>query len=89
MPGIALHLELRLLTQIGLTPRQALAAATSNVGEVFRWPRVGQVKPGFDADLLVVDADPTVDIRNLEKIRMVLLAGEIVDRAALLVPPRP
>jgi hypothetical protein len=87
LPGIALHLELRLLVQIGLTPRQALAAATSNVGEVFRWSRVGRVAAGYDGDLVVVDADPTVDIRNLEKIRMVVLAGEIVDRPALLKIP--
>ena len=85
LPGIALHLELRQLTSIGLTPRQALAAATSNVGEVFHWPKVGKVAPGFDADIVVVDADPTADIRNLEKIRMVVLRGEIVDREAMLV----
>ena len=88
LPGIALHLELRLLTKIGLTPRQALAAATGNVGEVYRWPKVGKVAKGYDADLVVVDADPTADIRNLEKIRMVVLRGEIVDREALLSPPK-
>jgi hypothetical protein len=88
LPGIALHLELRLLVQIGLTPRQALAAATGNVGEVFGWARVGKLAPGHDADLVVVDADPTVDIRNLEKIRLVMLRGEIVDREALLVPSK-
>ena len=85
LPGIALHLELRQLTKIGLNPRQALAAATSNVGEVFRWPKVGRVAPGFEADLVVVDADPAADIRNLEKIRMVVLRGEVVDREAMLV----
>jgi sugar lactone lactonase YvrE len=87
LPGISLHNELRMLTEIGLTPRQALAAATSNVGEVFRWPKVGQVKPGYDADLLVVDADPTADIRNLKKVRLVVEGGELVDRQALLKPP--
>jgi hypothetical protein len=86
LPGIALHLELKMLTDLGLTPRQALAAATGNVGEVFRWPKTGQVKAGYDADLVVVDADPTADVRNLKKIRMVLLGGEIVDREALLAP---
>jgi len=75
-----------MLTDLGVTPRQALAAATGNVGEVFRWPQVGQVKAGYDADLVVVDADPTADVRNLKKIRMVLLGGEIVDREALLAP---
>ncbi len=84
LPGISLHNELRMLTDIGLTPRQALAAATSNVGEVFRWATVGQVKRGYDADLLVVDGNPAADIRNLKKIRLVILNGEVVDRQALL-----
>ena len=44
------------------------------------------MKRGYDADLLVVDADPAADIRNLKKIRMVVLGGRIVDRAALLKP---
>jgi hypothetical protein len=84
LPGISLHNELRMLTDAGLTPRQALAAATGNVGEVFRWPTVGKVAKGYDADIVVVDADPTADIRNLKKIRMVILNGEIVDRAAIM-----
>src|SRR5256712_9331070 len=84
MPGISLHNELRMLTDIGLTPRQAIAAATSSVGETFRWPAVGKIARGYDADLVVVDADPTADIRNLKRIRMVILNGEIVDRASLL-----
>ena len=84
LPGISLHNELRMLTDLGLTPRQALAAATSNVGEIFRWTTVGRIAKGYDADVVVVDADPTVDIRNLQKIRMVILKGEIVDRPALL-----
>ncbi len=87
LPGISLHNELRMLTELGLTPREAIAAATSRVGEVFRRPTVGKVAKGYDADLVVVDADPTVDIRNLKKIRMVVLNGEIVDRDALLKAP--
>jgi hypothetical protein len=86
LPGISLHNELRMLTEIGLTPRQALAAATTDVGEQFHWPTVGRVATGYDADLVVVDADPTVDIRNLKRIRMVIHNGEIVDRDALLKP---
>ena len=66
-----------MLTDLGLTPRQALAAATSSVGETFRWPTVGKIARGYDADLVVVDADPTADIRNLKKIRVVILNGEI------------
>jgi len=67
LPGISLHNEMRMLTDLGLTPRQAIAAATSNVGEVFHWPTVGKVAKGYDADLVVVDADPIVDIRQSEE----------------------
>ncbi|HKH44221.1 MAG TPA: amidohydrolase family protein [Thermoanaerobaculia bacterium] len=89
MPGISLHTELQLLTRIGLTPRQALAAATSNVGELFGWSQVGQVKAGSNGDLLVLDENPVQEIRNLKKIRMVLLKGEILDRDRLLSTKAP
>ena len=85
LPGISLHTELKLLTRIGLTPRQALAAATSNFGELFGWNNVGQVKAGNNADLLVLDENPLRDISNLKKIRMVILNGEILDRDRLLL----
>ena len=84
MPGISLHTELELLTRIGLTPRQALAAATSNFGELFGWSQVGQVKAGYNADLLVLDENPVEDVGHLKKIRMVILNGEILDRDRLL-----
>jgi hypothetical protein len=85
LPGISLHTELKLLTRIGLTPRQALAAATSNFGELFSWNNVGQVKAGNNADLLVLDENALRDISNLKKIRMVILNGEILDRDKLLL----
>jgi amidohydrolase family protein len=84
MPGISLHNELRMLNKLGLTPRQAIAAATSSVGEAFHWKTVGRVARGYDADLVIVNEDPTRDIGNLKKIHMVIHDGEIVDRAALL-----
>jgi hypothetical protein len=87
LPGISLHIELELLTRIGLTPREALAAATSNFGELFGWSNVGQVKAGYNADLLVLDADPVQDIGNLKKIRTVILNGEVLDRDRLLKHP--
>lgn len=87
MAGISLHIELEMLVNACLTPRQALAAATSNVGEVFAWSGVGQVKAGYEADLLVLDADPVADITNLKRIRHVMLKGRLVDRQALLRTP--
>ena len=84
MPGISLHNELRMLTELGLTPRQAIGAATWRVSEAFHWRGIGEVAANDKADLVVVDADPTRDIANLKKIRMVIHDGEIVDRAAIL-----
>src|SRR5215208_6574044 len=84
MPGISLHTELALLVRVGLTPRQALAAATSNFSELAPWRTLGRVAPGYEADLLVLDADPTADIANARRVRAVILRGRPVDRAALL-----
>src|SRR6266540_1224443 len=75
MPGISLHTELELLVKACLTPRQALAAATANVGTAFAWRDVGQIRAGYNADLLVLDADPTADIANVTRIDRVMVAG--------------
>jgi hypothetical protein len=84
MPGISLHTELELLVRLGLTPREALAAATSNYSERFGWHELGLIEAGRRADLLILSADPTVDIANTRKIHSVILEGAVVDRAALL-----
>ena len=84
MPGISLHTELELLVKACLTPRQALAAATGNVGTAFAWRDVGQIRAGYNADLLVLDADPTADIANVKRIDRLMVAGKLIDRAALL-----
>jgi len=83
MPGISLHAELDSLVRLGLTEGQALAAATSNFAAAFpNWGRRGEVKEGWSADLLVLSADPRVDIANLRAISMVVLGGEILERSA-------
>jgi imidazolonepropionase-like amidohydrolase len=84
MPGISLHTELMLLTRVGLSPRQALAAATSNFEKILGWPNVGQVRAGYHADLLVLDNNPLTDIGNAKKINMIILSGIVLDRDRLL-----
>jgi len=84
MPGISMHTELELLVRLGLTPREVLAAATSNYSEKFGWHELGLVEEGRRADLLILDADPTMDISNSRKIHAVVLDGAMVDRVALL-----
>jgi dienelactone hydrolase len=86
LPGISLHQEIDMLVRIGLTPRQALAAATANfeaaMPSVFR--KVGRVREGYRADLVILGADPRVDHRHLKFIDDVYLAGERLDRTKLV-----
>jgi len=84
MPGISLHHELELLVRVGLTPRQAIAAATTNYGEVFGWRDVGCLAPGCRADLLALARDPTRDLGALDEIDVLVVDGVVTDRAALL-----
>lgn len=85
MPGISLQHELEALVRIGHTPRQALACATSNFAATFAsWEKVGQVRPGYRADVLVLDQDPRAGVASLEAIRHVILEGKLLDREALL-----
>jgi hypothetical protein len=83
-PGISLHVELELLVRMGLTAREALAAATGSYATQFNWNELGQVAPGRRADILVLDADPTANIWNARKINTLILEGNVVDREGLL-----
>ena len=84
MPGISLHTELELLVRLGLSPREALAAATNNYTLQFGWNELGLIAVGRRADILVVDADPTANIWNARRISTIILNGEPLDRNALL-----
>jgi hypothetical protein len=84
MPGSGMQLELALLHRIGLTPREALAAATGNYAELYGWPDVGRVEPGRGADLLVLRDDPRQDVAALASIDVLILRGEVMDRDELL-----
>jgi imidazolonepropionase-like amidohydrolase len=79
-----MHTELELLVRLGLTPREALAAATSNYSERFGWRELGLVEAGRRADLLILGADPTADISNTRNIQSVVLDGVVLDRPGLL-----
>jgi imidazolonepropionase-like amidohydrolase len=84
MPGISMHTELEMLVRLGLSPREALAAATSNYSLQFGWNELGQIVPGRRADILVVDGDPTQSIWNARRISSLIVDGNLVDRDALL-----
>jgi len=85
MPGISLHQELEGLSRIGMSPREALAAATSNFSRIFpNWGAAGEVREGQRADLLVLSEDPREGVENLRSIETLILAGEIIDLTELL-----
>ncbi len=80
--GASLHRELELLVQAGLTPAAALTAATAQPARVFGLDGRGRIAPGCQADLLLVEGDPTVDIRATRSIVSVWRRGSRFDRAA-------
>jgi imidazolonepropionase-like amidohydrolase len=84
VPGLSLHEELVRLVEAGLTPLQALQAATRNPARVLGLAdSLGSVEPGKLADLLVLDANPLEDIRNTQKIGAVVADGQLYRRADL------
>jgi imidazolonepropionase-like amidohydrolase len=90
-PGFALHQELELLVEAGLSPAAALQAATINNARALKQSHLlGSVEPGKLADLLILDADPTADIRNTRRIVSVVRDGAVHDPKTLLkaVPAR-
>src|SRR5688572_8884266 len=82
--GSSVHDELEQLFEAGLTPAQALDAATRSGAEYLgRSREFGSVQPGRAADLVLLDANPLADIRNSRRIHAVLRNGQYLSRAAL------
>jgi imidazolonepropionase-like amidohydrolase len=70
------HVELELMVKAGLTPMQALVAATGGAARVMKLDgRLGTLQPGKWADLVVLTANPLTDIRNTRQIDSVWVAG--------------
>jgi imidazolonepropionase-like amidohydrolase len=82
--GWTLHRELEHLVRAGLTPYEALTAATRNPAEYFgaagEW---GTIAPGRRADLVLLSANPLDDIRNTTRIEGVAIGGRWLTRAEL------
>jgi imidazolonepropionase-like amidohydrolase len=82
--GASIHRELELLVKAGLTPVEALAAATSAPAAQFRLSDRGRIEPGRRADLLLVKGDPTADIKATRNIARIWKGGVEVDRRAYI-----
>jgi len=84
VPGFSLHEELALLVKAGLTPMEALETATRNPAEFLgHLDSQGTVAAGKNADLVLLDANPLDNIQNTQKIRAVIVRGEVLDRSRL------
>ena len=83
--GFSLHAEIGMLVGAGLSPAAALKAATLDAAHALRIDaETGSIEAGKSADLVILEADPLADIRNLGRVRTVLRAGVPHDSAALL-----
>ena len=83
-PGFSLHEELALLVIAGLTPVEALRSATLNPAKFFGLDQtLGTIEQGKIADLVLLDANPLLDIRNTQRINAVVSNGRLFDRKAL------
>jgi imidazolonepropionase-like amidohydrolase len=78
--GASLHKELEHLVNVGLTPTAALAAATSAIARAFRMTDRGRIQTGMRADLLLVDGNPTTQIRDTRNIVAIWKKGVQVAR---------
>ncbi|MEE8177549.1 MAG: amidohydrolase family protein [Acidobacteriota bacterium] len=79
-PGLGLHHELELLVESGVSPLEALRAATLHPAQMAHIDdEVGSVEAGKYADLLILDADPLEDIRNTRRIWKLFLGGKEVE----------
>jgi imidazolonepropionase-like amidohydrolase len=84
MPGEALHDELQQLVEAGLTPRDALEAATLAPARFFdAETTMGSIEKGKLADMVLLDANPLEDIRNTRKIEAVFTHGRYYARKDL------
>ncbi len=83
IPGFSLHEELEYLVEAGLTPWQALRAATVNAALALGRADSGIIAPGMRADLLLLEANPLEDIANTRRIAAVVLDGVYLARADL------
>lgn len=70
--------EFEYMVKFGMTPVQAIRAATVDAATLMGWnDRIGSVEPGKFADLVAVEGDPTRDIKELERVKFVMKGGHI------------
>jgi imidazolonepropionase-like amidohydrolase len=72
-------IEFEWMTRYGMTPLQAIQAATTNAADLMGWAdQIGAIEPGKFADMIAVDESPLEDIKQLEHVRFVMKGGAVV-----------
>jgi len=80
VPGVDLHQEMQIMADAGLTPMQIIQGSTKYPAEMLRKEKLlGTVETGKLADVIIVNADPLQDIKNLDKIDTVIQDGRVVE----------
>ncbi len=76
--GLNAH-EFAVMVKLGLSPLQAIQAATVNDADLLGWSdKIGTIEPGKWADIIAVDGDPVKDVTTLERVKFVMKGGEVV-----------
>ena len=81
--GFSVHDEIALLVQAGFTPMQALQSATRDPAQFLGFKDSGTIEVGKHADLLLLRADPLVDIHNTKELQALFIGGRLLDRREL------
>jgi hypothetical protein len=84
LPGLGVHRELAWLVEAGLSPLEALRAATVVAAETLGERQAARIAAGAPADFFAVKGDPLTDITALASITLIVRGGEVLDRDALL-----
>lgn len=83
-PGIAVHREMELMVNAGVTPVAALIGATGTAATYLGQRSLGRLAPGNVADVVMIKGNPLEDIRSSRNVEVVIKAGKILNREALL-----
>jgi imidazolonepropionase-like amidohydrolase len=81
--GASVYREMEAMAAAGMTPMEVLVASTRNAAMAMGRDSIGTLRPGMAADVVVLDADPLADVRNLRAVRLVARGGEVWTRREL------
>ena len=83
-PGLALHRELQLLVESGLTESQALQCATVGAANSLELMELGEIKSNYTADLIILNKNPLEDIKNTLSIHRIIKGGMMYEQQDIL-----